>query len=316
MKRLFRTFRQSLMALFLGPFLAAGCQNTGNIEPSDFDGISKRSDGSIIEWRLENARPEASNKILLIAQGSGCAPARSSANVDLLANIATGFATLTIEKYGVSVDDAPANSSEDCTETYFMNHTVSQRVADARTVLADLAEDGLWNGALYLFGGSEGGAVVSILSQAETETDAVAVFSTGTGLTMAEFFPMVVPPPVAARMQDIFDAVRANPDAEGIAGGNSYRWWADILDRRLSDDLLQSTAPILLVHGVNDRSAPVASARSTRDAFATAAQSSRLTYWELEDRDHAMIDQNGQSHMADVLRDVVEWLEQRTSLHD
>ncbi|MEM9670078.1 MAG: hypothetical protein AAF950_14240 [Pseudomonadota bacterium] len=274
------------------------------------DGTSQRPDGSLIEWRLENARPEQGNRILLIAHGSGCSPARSSSNINLLAGAATGFATLTIEKYGVSAGVAASNPSSDCTEAYFSNHTVSQRVADARQVLADLATREVWNGELYLFGGSEGGAVVSILSHEEPETDAVVVFSTGTGLTMAEFFPMVVPPPVAAQMQVVFDQARSSPEAEGVSGGNSLKWWADILDRRLSDDLLLSDVPILLVHGVDDKSAPVAAARATREAFASAGQSERLTYWELDDRNHAMIDASGNSHMGDVLTGVVNWIEQ------
>jgi len=250
------------------------------------------------------------NKILLIAQGSGCAPAHTSANIRMLSDAAEGFAILTIEKYGVEQADAPENPVESCSEAYFANHTVSQRVANARTVLAELGTRGLWDGTLVLFGGSEGGAVVSILSHEEPETDAVVVFSTGTGLTMAEFFPMVVPPPVAAQMNAVFEQARSNPEAREVVGGNSFKWWADILDRRLSNDLLKSSVPVLLVQGETDRSAPVEAARATWAAFAEANEDARLTYWELSDRDHQMRAQDGQSYMQEVLNRVAVWIEE------
>ena len=302
---------QSLLAAGLcSAFLTASCQTAGPSREAGITGLSARTDGSRIAWRLMDADAERANKILLIAQGSGCAPAHTNANIQMLADAAERFAILTIEKYGVEPTDAPENSNQTCSDAYFANHTVSQRVADARTVLAELKARGLWDGTLVLFGGSEGGAVVSILSHAEPETDAVVVFSTGTGLTMAEFFPMVVPPPVAAQMNAVFEQARSNPEAHEVVGGNSFRWWADILDRRLSDDLLKSSVPVLLVHGENDRSAPIEAARATRAAFVAANEEARLTYWELNNRDHQMLAPDGQSHMQDVLNRVAVWIEE------
>jgi pimeloyl-ACP methyl ester carboxylesterase len=300
---------QSLCAVGLcGAFLTASCQTAGAPREAGITGLSARTDGSRITWSLMDADARRANKILLIAQGSGCAPAHTNANIRMLSDAAEGFAVLTIEKYGVEQTDAPENPVESCSEAYFANHTVSQRVADARTVLAELGTRGLWDGTLVLFGGSEGGAVVSILSHEEPETDAVVVFSTGTGLTMAEFFPMVVPPPVAGQMNGVFAQARSNPESAEVAGGNSFKWWADILDRRLSDDLLKSSVPVLLVHGENDMSAPVEAARATLAAFVAANEEARLTYWELSDRDHHMLAPDGQSHMQDVLDRVADWI--------
>lgn len=286
-----------------------------NVEAAEIAGETTRSDGSEIHWMLSNATPDQTNRIVFVAHGSGCAPARLSASVQILADVLSSdtlnYAVLTIEKYDVTPDDAPVDPIEGCSDAFVANNTVSQRVADAMAVFDYLRAQGLFGGELILFGGSEGGAVVSILAHQTEDADAVIVLSTGTGLTMAEFFPMVAPPPASKAMQTVFDKVRIDPTAEGLVGGLSYAWWRDILDRRLSDDLLRTTIPVLLVHGVNDRSAPVEAARATRDAFAAAEQADRLAYWELPDRDHAMTDPQGVSHMEDVLRQIGGWIEKQ-----
>ena len=285
------------------------CATVGSAAVGDMVGTTARPDGSRVHWTLSNAAQDRANRIVLVAQGSGCAPARASPSIRMLVEILSGYAVLTVEKYGVTPADAPADPMADCSEAYLENHTVSQRVTDARAVFEDLRARGLLDGDLVLFGGSEGGAVVSILSHQAEEADAVVVFSTGTGLTMAEFFPLVVPPPVAERMQAMFDEIRNDPSAEGVLSGVSYDWWRDALDRRYSDDLLTSDIPVLIVQGADDRSAPVEAARAARDAFVAAGQEQRLTYWELEDRDHGMVDAQGVSHMGAVLKKVRGWIE-------
>ena len=285
------------------------CATVGSVAADDTVGTTARPDGSRVHWMLSNAVQDRANRIVLVAQGSGCAPARASPSIRMLVEILSGYAVLTVEKYGVALDDAPADPMADCSEAYLENHTVSQRVADARAVFQDLRARGLLDGDLVLFGGSEGGAVVSILSHQAEDADAVVVFSTGTGLTMAEFFPSVVPPPVAERMRVVFDEIRNDPSAEGVLSGVSYDWWRDVLDRRYSDDLLTSTIPVLIVQGADDRSAPVEAARAARDAFVAAGQEQRLTYWELEDRDHGMVDAQGVSHMGAVLKKVRGWIQ-------
>lgn len=288
--------------------LITSCVTTDEYTPSELVSTTKRTDGSTINWQLSLPSGAGSAPVLFIAQGSGCAPTGSNENIELLKPAMPEYAVLMIEKYGVEPGVTPEDPMNGCSNEYYENHTITRRVDDAKLVLKDLRSRMLWDEQLILFGGSEGGAVVSILSHEIDDVDAAVVFSTGTGLTMAEFFPMVVPPTVAQQMQAVFDQARSNPMSPGVAGGNSLRWWADILDRRLSDDLLKSAAPILLIHGENDRHAPVAAARATKQAFADAGQADRLTYWELADRDHQMRDEKGKSHMAEVFQDVAAWI--------
>src|SRR5712664_790948 len=88
---------------------------------------------------------------------------------------------------------------------------------------------------------------------------------------------------------------------------NSYRWWADILDHDLTADVLSVRAPILIVPGERDRSAPVEVARMARDDFQRAGRCN-LTYWELPGYDHQMQDPAGVSHIDEVMQRISGWL--------
>ncbi|MDW6005464.1 alpha/beta hydrolase [Vibrio mangrovi] len=301
--------------LFNLPFLIllSSCTTAVNKSPEDLTATTARGDGTFIHWQLNAISSDTSQPLLLVAQGSGCLPTRANKNIELLRRVLPEYAILTIEKYGVNPEVIPKDPMNSCSSEFYANHTVTRRVEDARLVLHDLQARNLWHGNLILFGGSEGGAVVSILSHEIDAVDAVVVFSTGTGMTMAEFFPQIVPPPVAKQMQAVFEQARANPMSQEIVGGNSLRWWADILDRRLSDDLLKSSVPVLLIHGENDRHAPVAAARATQSAFAFAGESEHLTYWELPHRDHQMRDEEGKSHLETVFDQVAAWI--RTQMY-
>lgn len=290
--------------------IAQSCSIESDLEITTYAKESSRLDGSIIYWSLTSSSITEPQGLFLIAQGSGCSPALNSANVQQLIDKTSSLGILTIDKYGVSPSDAPNNPMVDCSETYFENHTVSQRVNDAITVLRDLQNDGLWNGELALFGGSEGGAVVSVLSHMVPETDAVVVFSTGTGIPLSDMILSIMPPTAVAEAKQEFTRIRNNPNSNTLWNGNTYKWWADIMDRTLSDDLLKGGAPVLLIHGTLDKGTPVNAARATQDAF-EQANNDRLTYWELEDRGHQMKDSTGISYMSEVLDDVTLWLSEQ-----
>lgn len=269
-----------------------------------------RKNGSIIHWSLTSAVIKPAQGVLLIAQGSGCSPALSGPNVQLLIEKVPNLNVLTIEKYGVHPNDSANPSHDKCPEAYYRNHTLSQRVDDAVIVLKELRGERGFTGKLGLFGGSEGGAVVSILSRKIPEADAVVVFSTGTGIQLSK---MILPPEFAEFKDEFekeFALIRANPNSHKMWSGNSYKWWADAMDRKLSDDLLASKAPILLVRGTLDKTTPISADHATKAAF-EAANDTRLTYWELEDRGHQMRDSEGVSHMSDVLEDVSDWISEQ-----
>ncbi len=192
-----------------------------------------------------------------------------------------------------------------CSESFYARHTVSQRVADYQSVLAQVEALPWWDGRLVLFGGSEGGAAVSMLAPRVGPT-AVVVFSTAPGRSFRETFKSAVPPQVAAQADSEFARIKADPLSSKVWGGNSYRWWADILDHDLTADLLAVRAPILLVHGERDQSAPVRVARMVRDDFHRAGRCN-LTY------DHQMQDAAGASHIDEVMERIAGWLAEKVS---
>ncbi len=144
------------------------------------------------------------------------------------------------------------------------------------------------------------------------EPTAVVVFSTAPGRSFRQTFKLVVPPEVAAQADSAFAKIKARPLSPRLWGGNSYRWWADILDHDLTADLLSVRAPILIVQGERDRSAPVQIARMVRDDFLRSGRGN-LTYWEFPGYDHQMQDASGTSHIDEVMQLVSGWLATRLS---
>lgn len=268
---------------------------------------SERPDGSSIAWSIEHPQKGGKHGLLLIAQGSGCLPAIRNPTVVQAKAVAPNYSVLLVEKYGVSQTDQPEKPMADCSENFFAHHTVSQRVADVQQVVGELKNSEWWNGEMVLFGGSEGGAVVARLAP-RLQPDAVVVFSSGLGESLAESLALVIPPEAAREAEAKFAEARNNPDSTEMWGGNSYRWWADIMDVVLVQDLLKSKAPILQVQGARDQFAPVRSARAARDAY-RAANRCELTYWEFPGYDHFMTDAEGENHRSEVFKKISAWIE-------
>ncbi|AHE52702.1 alpha/beta hydrolase [Sphingomonas sanxanigenens] len=274
-----------------------------------FTRSSLRPDGSTIIWYLDRQAGEARQPILVLAQGSGCTSVISNANIEAAKKLLPTAAIVTVEKYGVLKGDAPKAFPEHCRPSYMTHHTISQRVADYRLVIARLRNEGWWNGKLILFGGSEGGAAMQILA-AEVHPNAAVIFSSATGMPFREAFVRVLPPSEAITVPRQIAAIRKDPTSTKTWLANSHRWWSDIMDRRLSDDAMRATSTrFLVVQGRRDQSNPVISARAFVANFRKAGFRN-VTYWEFPDYDHTMVDRQGNAHMSDVLAKISEWLEQ------
>ncbi len=271
------------------------------------DGETSRPDGSVIHWSLAHVGEQRPKKMIYLGQGSGCQSVKGNKNIALMASKLPEWTVLTVEKYGVRPGDDPKDVMDHCTDQYFDHHTVSQRAEDVVRVLVDLEDRKMTAERLALFGGSEGGAVVAILGGRLPDVDAMILLSMGTGMTLADTVPTIVPEADREWAEDYIKRIRKTPGEKIIWGGNSFNWWADIMDRRLADDLLASSSPVLIVHGMDDRTMPIETSRITRDMFEKAGQT-RLTYWELPGRDHEMKDVQGVSHMSKTLDDMIIWL--------
>jgi dienelactone hydrolase len=231
-----------LLVVFAFVFSAAGASAT------PIDKVSQRPDGSSIYWTIDRQSGGAKQGILLVAQGSGCLAATENPNITNAKRLLPAFAVVTVEKYGVEPHAKPADPFEGCSAVFYAHHTVSQRVTDYERVLDELKREPWWNGQLVLFGGSEGGGTVSILA-AKVNPTAVVIFSAAPGHWFGEIFKLSVPSAVAQHAEDEFKKIEAEPGSAKVWGGNSYRWWADILRQDMTADLLKAESPILLVQG-------------------------------------------------------------------
>jgi len=267
---------------------------------------ARRADGSVIHWSIDRQHVAPRQGILVLAQGSGCLGTGTNPNLKRAKRLLPEFAVVMVEKYGVRPSDVPKDPFGGCSRTFYKHNTVSRRVEDLQRVLGELEAAPWWDQRLVLFGGSEGGAVVSMLAPRVTPT-AVVIFSAAPGRSFRESLKLVLPPQVAAQADSEFTRIKAHPLSSKLWGGNSYRWWADIMDHDLTADVLSVRAPILLIQGERDRSAPVQDARMVRDDFQRAGHSN-LTYWEFAGYDHQMHDATGASHLDEVMQRIAAWL--------
>jgi pimeloyl-ACP methyl ester carboxylesterase len=277
---------------------------------SPADRVLPRPDGSSINWAIDRQSPAAGAKqgILLIAQGSGCLAASENPNIASAKRLLPEFAVVTVEKYGVEAHAKPGDPFNECSSTFYAHHTVSQRVEDYQRVLAQLESEEWWNGQLVLFGGSEGGGAVALLAPS-VNANAIIIFSSAPGHSFEKLFKMTVPPEIAEQAGIEFEKIKTDRTSSKIWGGNSYRWWADILHQDMTAALLSTHSPILLVQGERDSHAPVAVAREIRDEFKNNNHRN-LTYWEFAGYDHSMQDAQDVSHLAEVMTRISTWIRQ------
>ncbi len=103
-------------------------------------------------------------------------------------------------------------------------------------------------------------------------------------------------------------ATTYNLDDGVMFAGSSYRFWADMLDRRTLDYMTAASGPFLLIQGGRDTSSPLEAARATADAYRDAGLCN-LTYLEFPALDHGMIDPLGTLHLALVAALAAGWAE-------
>lgn len=288
----------------LAAFIAA---TPAMAEPRLFE--TPRADGSTIHWTLDVPNHGERVGLIVIAQGSGCAPAMQSHNLQMARSAFGALAALTVEKYGVRPGDKPKGDHLDCSQAFREHHTVSQRVADYLQIMESLHGASWWDGNVVLFGGSEGGVAMAMLAP-EVGADAAILISAGGGVPFGQMVRQSIPQEGWPTVDATFEKARQNPDSTELWAGQSLRFWADIIDRRAADYMLRSATDFLLIQGGNDASGSPGVARAASDLFAKAGRCN-LTYWEFPGFDHGMADASHKSHMAEVLSQAALWLKAR-----
>jgi len=278
----------------------------------------KRLNDSYIDVFYNKPYGKDKMPILLFCQGSGY-DSNTEGFLDLLSQYNNKVVGLAIEKQGVKYGDRGDVMSDE----YKWNNTIHNRVYDYLRVFQYLRTNvSWWNGELYIVGGSEGGLIAGLIASFYPNVRSVAILSFGGGLTFGEAWPIAVGSQKefeSANNEEINKEILATKDTlinvrnnptllKSYSGeGNTYAWWASIIDIRLANSLLDLEIPIFLGQGSEDLMAPVLSARKLNESFIDAGKTN-LFYREYVGYDHSFTDANQQSHLVEVFMDAISWI--------
>lgn len=273
----------------------------------------QRMDDSFIDAHLERPSGAGRAPVLLMMQGSGC-DSLTDPFLALTQPLADRMARLVVEKVGVSRGD----DGKSCSADYLAHNTIDLRLTDYLQVIAHLrASAPWWDGDLYVLGASEGGLMAGMVAAFVPETRRVAILSYGGARTMGEVRPAAVVkesrespsarPISDADLQAVYRSIRADEEGGKSFDGetNTYRWWASILDVRLSRLLRDLRIPVLIAHGELDDMMPVESAREMHRQLQHDGRD--VVYCEYRGLDHGFSDTSGNSHLVDVFMSAVAW---------
>ena len=263
--------------------------------------------------------PKASEMpILIFCQGSGY-DSNTAGFLSVMKQFEEQVVGLAIEKQGVNLGD----SGDTLTNEYLVNNRIENRLYDYLRVLQYLRTHvEWWNGDLYIIGGSEGGLLAGMLACYYPDVKGVSIFSFGGGLNFGEAWPISIGfqknlegatdenvEHTVNSTKDTLQLIRQEPVFTKSYSGadNTYAWWNSIVDLRLENCLLDLSIPINIVQGGRDIMAPPISARTLDEHFMTAGKTN-LYYKEYAGLDHGYSDEEGNSHLIDVITESINWI--------
>lgn len=307
-----RFSRCLLSGLFLGLFSQTVGAQTYNLP---------RPDGSTLEYHLTNRSGGAPQPLMLILQGSDCKPVLANKAVADLQAVSPDAAVLLIEKYGISAQTSPAETTDSgCPEKHLRNDTVRQRVLDAVSVLSHLRrEASWWSKDLVVVGGSSGAVVAEQVAPLIPETSHLIVFGFGSRWFKDDLYPGIEQSIAAADMPSaqkdavlsgIFEELETalqTRRADKSMSGHSHAYWAELLSLDQLALLKANHVPVLALHGNRDTSASPEGAAKL--IWLAQAGGVNVTYRSYEDLDHHFKTPDGASAWPRIISDARDWLE-------
>ena len=265
----------------------------------------QRQDGTILEGYF--SPPNTSSAPIIFAiQGSSC-ESTLKWHKDLSDQAdALGLGMIAIEKQGIS------KGGIDFLE-YQQTNCLQKRLEDSMFCLENMhlicPE---WEGKMIFWGESEGGMVAANLVAQTPQTAAVLLFATGGGLKPREEVKYAIKQRLENHgavqdeidqymifLEEQMDAMILDPTPHKQFLGNTYKWWASLLDaNEASLSLNQNSLPIYLAHGVEDSQIPILSADL---AAKNLKETNTLTYLRLEGYGHDL-------DTADIYDSAYQWL--------
>jgi len=218
--------------------------------------------------------PPGRGPLVAILQGSECLRV-SHKYAPLIGHLqASGLGVVRVEKPGL----APDTPIGQCPTAYLQRNTLERRLWDLLSVVAELRKRPEWDGRLALVGGSEGAMLAGLAAPLIPETRAVALISGGGGDTFAEEIAAIMKlqgagPTQLQQFQELCAQVHQEPTtlkewgSDGKLARNTHLWLSRAEDLAIWRPLLRVEAPILVVHGSDDKSTPLHSAQRLNQIF-------------------------------------------------
>ena len=323
MNKLSILFSQIFSILLLTTTVNA--QNAGTIEETV---TVLRPDSSNIEVLI--SRPDTTLKIpvLMVIDGSVCLPSKPSSLYSRLSpeNIHSRiFARVIVEKPDPTIPEADEEGNIrigpdfQCSENFKKYYSIDQRVFDHLHAIQKLRREApWWNGKLYILGFSDGSRIASRVGIFTPETEKMTLVAYGGGISMADEFKnfhVCHPERTDNRsacieeLDKIFNEMRQNPTYLKTWNGDSNTWkvWASRLNEIGFNILSQANFPFLIVHGSEDRSIPVSSARIL-DRGLKEIGFSAFDYWEIEGMGHGLGSGLTTGQTNELYKKVMNWL--------
>jgi len=282
----------------------------------------RRADDSAMAVYLEGRAAGARQSVLLVLQGSQCGSVAPDGDDRLGYTSPRSLVRMDIEKYAIS----PANQgsqTKPCPEDYLAHNSVDQRVLDVLLAVAHLREQApWWNGRLYLMGTSEGATIAALAGPLIPETRGIVTINGSVGRPFRDGWADAMVASVAAagggakeqeearrEAEDTWRQVRAEPTPakQAFGNGNTWLWWASIIDKQPSNALLLTGAPILVMQADHDEMNPVAAGRAVAETFRKAGKNN-LTYVELAGLTHGLRKLDGTPGWEPVMAKVSDWI--------
>jgi dienelactone hydrolase len=306
--------RAALLLLLLG-VLAAPAQASASPgtpipgQPVERHVIHDRLGREIVYYASHPATPAP---ILLMIQGSGCAPVMQvsgsgtySTLYDFLPFAGEGrFTVIAVEKpFAGQAAGGQAGTANGCSAAFNADFTAERWLAALQAALADARRlPSVDPRRTLVFGHSEGAVMADLLAGSDPRvTDVVSIAGTGT----TQLFDFL-----ALAYQRCFDraaciadverqarAIAANPDsASDFAWGHPYRRWTSFFRIDPAAALLASRARIYLAFGTADESVPPLSGELIVARLLGAGRA--VTIRRVADADHGLMPPGASDYSA------------------
>lgn len=256
-----------------------------------------------------------SETLLLAFQGSGCNSVVNNEFLDEVGSSFQSFDIVLIEKPGIapSLKYDSGLERDDCPSLYLENDNPERRAEDALAVIQAIQSEHQYKN-IVVVGGSEG-ALISVLVAAQSEqVSAVVAINGGGALFIDDVLHNIratSPPEVLEEdlvgFEGFASHVASSDPFPLVVSNHGFSWWKSLLTLDQSEYLKQIEVPVLVISAENDESvSPVHTVEMVAKLNALGHENIELvTYANLN---HTLTDQNGKSHLSEVLEDAKVWL--------